>query len=110
MNFVIYIPDGRNTKLQDASHIESTMKTPQGKDCYTVYITIHKMPMISTNSCKERLKIFTIVKGLALEINLFTGTEPIDLDRLHKFLSEVISRKQSEPRRQPPMDLDDRTN
>ena len=28
VNFVIYIPNGRNRKLQDAPHTESTIKTP----------------------------------------------------------------------------------
>ena len=38
VNFTIYIPDGRNTILHDTPHIDSTIKTPQGKDCYTIYI------------------------------------------------------------------------
>ena len=38
INFIIYIPDGRNTKLQGTPHTESAVKTPKGKDCYTVYI------------------------------------------------------------------------
>ena len=62
--------------------------------------------------CEETLEIYAVVKGLALETDLllFASNEPIELDKLHQFLSEVVSKKQSEPRRQPPMDLDDRTN
>ena len=79
------------------------MKTPQGKDCYTFYINYLQDAYDASEFllCKETLKIFTVVKGLALETDLFASNEPIDLDRLHKFLSEVVSRKQSEPRRQP---------
>ena len=33
VNFGIYIPNGRNTTLHDTAHINSTMKTSQGKDC-----------------------------------------------------------------------------
>ena len=88
------------------------MKTPQGKDCYTVYINYLK-DTYNTNEfllCKETLKIYAVINGLALETDLFTRNEPIDLDKLHDYLTEVISRKQTECQRQSSMDLEDRTN
>ena len=79
-NFVIYIPDRRNTTLHDTPHVDSTMKTPQGKDCYTVYINYLK-DAYDTNEfllCKETLEIYAVINGLALETDLFTSNEPID--------------------------------
>ena len=32
----------KNTILCNAPHIESSVKTPQGKECYTVYINYLK--------------------------------------------------------------------
>ena len=55
VNFVIYIPNGRNTTLQDAPHIKSTMKTPQGKDCYTVYIN-YLQDALCTYCVKKHLR------------------------------------------------------
>ena len=43
--------------------------------------------------CKETLEIFTVVKGLAMQTDLFASNEPIDLDRLHEFLVSVVNRK-----------------
>ena len=60
--------------------------------------------------CKESLEIFAVINGLTLETDLFTSNKPIDLNRLHDFLLDVVSRKQTEPQRQSPMDLEDRTN
>ena len=60
--------------------------------------------------CKETLELFTVVKGLTLETNLFASNEEMDLDRLHDFLSEVVSRKQANTARQAPMDFEERTN
>ena len=91
VNFVIYIPDRRNTKLQDAPHTESTTKTPKGKDCYTVYIN-YLQEAFDTNEFllwKETLELFAIIKALTLEVNLFASNEEIYLDRLHKFLSGI---------------------
>ena len=62
VNFIIYIQDGENTTLWDAPHIESTKKTPEGKDCYTVYINYLK-GAYDTNEfllCKETLKLYAV--------------------------------------------------
>ena len=51
----MYIPNGRNTKLQDTPHVDSTMKTAQDKDYYTVY-TNYLQGTYDTNEfllCKE---------------------------------------------------------
>ena len=112
VNFIIYIPDSRNTKLQDAPHTDSATKTPKGKDCYLVYIN-YLQEAFDTNEfllCKETLELFTVVKGLTLETNLFASNEEMDLNRLHKFLLEVVSRKQANTTRQAPMDFKERTN
>ena len=109
---MIYIPDGKNTKLQDAPHANSATKTLKGKDCYSVYIN-YLQEAFNTNEfllCKETLELFAVVKGLALETNLFASNEEMDLDRLHDFLSEVVSRKQANTARQAPMDFEERTN
>ena len=113
VNFVIYIPDGRNTRLQDAPHTESAIKTPKGKDCYTVCINYQPQETFDTNEfllCKETLDLFAVVKGLALETNLFASNEEMDLNRLHKFLLEVVSRKQANMIRQAPVNFEERTN
>ena len=110
VNCLIYIPNGSNTKLQDAPHTKLTIKTPKGKDCYTVYI-IYLQDVFNTNKfllCKETL--FTVIKGLALETNLFVSNEEMDLNRLHEFLSGVVSRKQDDTRRQTLMDFEERMN
>ena len=112
INFMIHIPDGRNTKLQDAPHTESTTKTPKGKDCYTVYIN-YQQEAFNTNEfllCKETLEHFAVIKGPALETNLFASNEEMDLNRLHEFPSGVVSRKQTDTRRQMPMDFEERRN
>ena len=80
VNFVIYIPDGRNTKLQDAPHTDSATKTPKGKDCYTVYIN-YLQQAFNTNEFllfKETLELFTVIKGLILETSLFASNEEIE--------------------------------
>ena len=67
VNFVIYIPDERNTTLHDTPHINSTMRILQGKDCCTVYIN-YLNDSYDTNEfllCKETLKIYTVINGLA---------------------------------------------
>ena len=72
VNFVIYIPNGRNTKLQDAPHTESAVKSPKGKDCYTVYIN-YLQEAFDTNEfllCKEILELFAVIKGLTLETSV----------------------------------------
>ena len=113
VNFIIDIPDGKNTKLQDAPHIKALSTSPQGKECFTVYIS-YLQEAFDTNKfllCKESLELFTVIKGLAMPTNLFTSNEPIDLDRLHQFLSEVVQNKpkNNTPRQQPPMDFEERT-
>ena len=78
-------------------------KTPNGKDCYRVYIN-YLEEAFNTNKfplCKETL---------ALETNLFATNEEIDLDKLHQFLSGITSNKQNDMRRQAPMDFKKRTN
>ena len=112
VNFTLYIPDGRKTILCDAPRMESSVKTPQGKEHYTVYINYLK-EAFNTNEfvlCKETLELYTVVNGLAMETNLFVSIEPIDLDQLHDFLTKVVRKRQSEPQRQTPMDFEDRTN
>ena len=44
-----------------------------------------------------------------MQRDLFASDEPIDLDRLHEFLVSVVNRKQNEPRKQPLIDLEERT-
>ena len=112
VNFIIYISNSRNIKLQDAPHTDSTTKTPKGKDCYSVY-TNYLQEAFNMNKfllCKETLELFTVVKGLTLETNLFASNEEMDLNRLHDFLSEEVNRKQANTVRQAPMDFKERTN
>ena len=45
-----------------------------------------------------------------METDLFASNEPTDLNKLHKYLSDIVSRKCTKPQRQMPMDLMDRTN
>ena len=61
--------------------------------------------------CKETLKMFAVVKGLAMPTNLFASDKPMDLDRQHQFLSETVQNKQqlNEPRRQLSVDFKERT-
>ena len=69
VNFIIYIPDRRNIKLQDTPHTESAVKIPKGKDCYTVYIN-YLQEAVDTNEfllCKETLELSVVIKGLILE-------------------------------------------
>ena len=112
VNFVIYIPNHKNTKPQDAPHTNSMTKKPKGKDCYSVYINYLHEAFITNEFllCKETLELFTVVKGLVLETNLFASNKEMDLDKLHDFLSEVVSRKQANMTRKAPMDLKERTN
>ena len=87
VNFTLYIPDGRNTILCNAPHMESSVKTPQGKECYTVYINYLKEAFNAKKFllCKERLELYTVVNRLAMETNLFMNIEPVDLDQLPDF-------------------------
>ena len=73
VNFVIYIKDSRNKKLQDAPHTDLTTKMLKGKDCYLVYINYlqEAFDMNKFLLCKEILELFIVVKGLALETNFF---------------------------------------
>ena len=99
-------------KLQDAPHTELTTKTPKGKDCYTVYIN-YLQEVFDSNEfllCKETLELFTVIKGVILEMNFFASNEEMDQNRLHEFLSGVVSRKQNDTRRQMPMNFEERTN
>lgn len=110
---MIYIPDGRNTTLQDEPHIEAAVTTPQGEECYMVYIN-YLQDTFDTNEfllCKETFELFAVVEGLAMPTNLFTSDKPMDLDRLHQFLSETVQNNQqlNEPRRHPPMNFKERT-
>ena len=105
VNFVIYIPGRKNTTFCNAPHVNSTMKTPQGKDHYTVYINYLK-DAFDTNVV-QTLETYAVVNGLALETDLFASDE---LNKLHDFFAEVMSKKQTKPQRQSPMDLKDRTN
>ena len=68
VNFVIYIPNSKNTKPQDAPHTNSMTKMPKGKDCYSVYINYLHEAFITNEFllCKETLELFTVVKGLVL--------------------------------------------
>ena len=112
VNFVIYIPDSRNTKLQDAPYTDSTIKTPKGKDSYSVCIN-YLQEAFDTNEfllCKETLGLFAVVEGLTLETNLFASNKEMDLNKPHKFPSEVVSRKQANMARQAPMDFEEKTN
>ena len=68
VNFVIYIPNGRNTKLQDAPHTESPIKALKGKGCYTVYIK-YLQEAFNTHKfllCKETLELFVVIRGLTM--------------------------------------------
>ena len=60
--------------------------------------------------CKETLELFTVIKGVILEMNFLPNNEEMDQNRLHEFLSGVVSRKQKETRRQMPMNFEERTN
>ena len=100
------------TQTPRCTSADSATKTPKGKDCYSVYIN-YLWEAFNTNNfllCKETLELFAVVKGLTLETNLFASNEEMDLDRLHDFLSEVVSRKQANTARQAPMDFKERTN
>ena len=112
VNFVIYISDSKSTKPQYAPHTNSMTKMPKGKDCYSVYIN-YLQEAFNTNEfllCKETLELFTVVKELTLETNLFASNKEMDLDRLHNFLSKVVSRKQANTARQALMDFKERSN
>ena len=103
VNFTLYIPDGRNAILHNAPYIESSVKSSQGKECYTVYINYLK-EAFDTNEfllCKETLELYAVVNGLPMEKNLFMHTKPIELDQLHDFLIEVVRKKHSNLKDKP---------
>ena len=69
--------------LCNGPQIESSVKTPQGKECYIVYIN-YLIKAYDKNDfllCKETLELYAVVNGLVMETNLFTSIEPMDLEQ-----------------------------
>ena len=111
INFVIFIPDDKNTKLQDAPHVEAQHTTPDGKEYFTVYLN-YLYEAFNTNKfllCQESLKLFAVKSNVATSTNLFTSDVPIDLNKLYQFLYHVVQNKSKNKttRRQLAMDFEE---
>ena len=70
MNFVTYIPDGKNTKLQNTPHVEAQQATPAGKEYFTVFIN-YLQEVFDTSCAKKTLELF------AVKDNTINQTKPV---------------------------------